>query len=295
MWLVLGKIGMSKFNIYNLGKSFAILGCVGALAFSFNALANIANNDAAAFQKSVQDKFPEVEFADFANGAYAFDEAAREQWLEMEEFAPYEIALEEGEELFDTPFANGQSYADCFENGGIGVRQNFPYYDTEQQQVVTLELAINQCREKNSEKKLKYKKGDIAKISAYMAYTSRGKTFKQEVPDESGALAAYENGKEFYYSRRGQLNFSCASCHVQSSGNMLRAEMLSSSLGHVTHWPVYRSKWGDIGTLHRRIAGCNEQVRAKPLDAQGESYRNLEYFLTVMSQGLDVNGPGSRK
>ena len=219
MWLVLGKIEMSKFNINNLGKSFAILGCVGALAFSFNALANNANNDAKAFQKSVQDKFPDVEFADFANGAYAFDEAAREQWLEMEEFAPYEIALEEGEELFDTPFANGQSYADCFDNGGIGVRQNFPYYDTEQQQVVTLELAINQCREKNSEKKLKYKKGDIAKISAYMAYTSRGKTFKQDVPNEAGALAAYENGKQFYYSRRGQLNFSCASCHVQSSGN----------------------------------------------------------------------------
>jgi sulfur-oxidizing protein SoxA len=58
---------------------------------------------------------------------------------------------------------------------------------------------------------------------------------------------------------------------------------------------VYRSKWGTVGTLHRRFSGCNKQVRAKPFKAQGEEYRNLEYFLTAMSNGLNLNGPGSRK
>ncbi|MBT8140999.1 MAG: sulfur oxidation c-type cytochrome SoxA [Gammaproteobacteria bacterium] len=286
---------MSVFNKSLIQKSIGIGVLAGALVFTASVIAGVADQDIKAFQSSIQKKFPAVEFAEFANGAYAFDMDAREQWLEMEEFAPYEIALEEGEELFNTPFANGKSYADCFENGGIGVRQNYPYYDQEQNQVVTLELAINQCREKNGEALLGYKKGDIASISAYMAYTSRGNTFTQNVPDDPGAVAAYEKGKEYFYSRRGQLNFSCASCHIQSSGNMLRAELLSSALGHVTHWPVYRSKWGDMGTLHRRIAGCNEQVRAKPLAGQSETYRNLEYFMTVMSQGLNVNGPGSRK
>jgi len=40
---------------------------------------------------------------------------------------------------------------------------------------------------------------------------------------------------------------------------------------------------------------CNEQVGAEGLDYQSETYRNLEYFLTYMSQGLPLNGPASRK
>jgi sulfur-oxidizing protein SoxA len=40
---------------------------------------------------------------------------------------------------------------------------------------------------------------------------------------------------------------------------------------------------------------CNSQVRATPLDPQSESYRNLEYFLTYMANGLELNGPASRK
>jgi len=54
-----------------------------------------------------QKKFPNVELAEFANGIYAFDENAREQWIEIEDFPPYEIAIEEGEAFFDPPFANG--------------------------------------------------------------------------------------------------------------------------------------------------------------------------------------------
>jgi len=109
------------------------------------------------------------------------------------------------------------------------------------------------------------------------------------------AMAAYEQGKQYYYTKRGQLNFSCADCHVKNAGMMIRADMLSPALGHPTHFPVYRSKWGDMGTLHRRFDGCNKQVRAEPLPAQGEDYRNLEYFLTYMSNGMETNGPGARK
>jgi sulfur-oxidizing protein SoxA len=50
-----------------------------------------------------------------------------------------------------------------------------------------------------------------------------------------------------------------------------------------------------MGTLHRRFAGCFKQVRAKPYKAQGEEYRDLEYFLAYMNNGLPLNGPASRK
>lgn len=241
-------------------------------------------------------RFPNVPMQEFANGLYAFDEVAREQWLEMEEFPPYEIALEDGEEFFNTPFANGKSYADCFENGGIGIRQNYPHFDPESGEVITLELAINQCREANGEEKLPYLVGELAAISAYMSYTSRGNTIAVEIPEDSpAALAAYESGKQFYYTRRGQLNFACASCHLQSAGLSLRADRLSTTLGQVTHWPVYRAKWGEIGTLHNRFAECNEQVGARAFEPQSIEFRNLEYFLSYMSNGLQLNGPASRR
>ena len=252
-------------------------------------------DDRLAFIDYHKKRFPDVAVEDYVNGVYAIDKAAHEQWQQIEEFAPYELALGEGEELFNTPFTNGKTYADCFPNGGVGIRQDYPYFDTKTGQVKTLELEINECREKNGEKPYGYKKGKIASLSAYMAYTSRGNKLNIVIPDDPRALEAYEKGKEYYYSKRGQLNFSCADCHIKSSSMMIRADKLSPALGHPTHFPVYRSKWDDMGTLHRRFGGCNKQVRATPLPAQSEEYRNLEYFLTYMSTGMVVNGPGSRK
>jgi len=251
--------------------------------------------DRIAFQNYYLTKFPDVEKDDFVNGVYAVDKVARDQWEVLEEFPPYELALDQGETVFNTPFANGKTYADCFDNGGIAIKQNYPYFDTERGEVVTLELAINECREANGEKPFKYKRGDIAALGAYMAYTSRGQKINVVIPDDPRALAAYEMGKKFYYTKRGQLNFSCSDCHVGGSGGAIRTETLSPALGHVSHWPVYRLKWGAVGTLHRRFGGCNGQVRAKPFPAQSEEYRNLEYFLTYMSNGLTYNGPGVRR
>lgn len=161
--------------------------------------------------------------------------------------------------------------------------------------MVTLELAINDCRKANGEIPLKWKKGPIAKISAYMAYTSRGNVFDIQIPDDPRALAAYERGKKHFYQKRGQLNMACADCHKFYSGNMVRADLLSPALGHLTHFPVYRSKRRGLGATHRRYGGCNKQVRAKPFKAQSAEYRALEYFHTYMSNGLAVNGPGARK
>lgn len=251
--------------------------------------------DQKAFRDFYQQRFPDLSLADFANGAYAIDKDAYDQWQDIEEFAPYEFALDDGKALFETPFKNGKGYASCFEKGGIGISQNFPYFDTEAGKVVTLELAINNCREKNGEAALAWLEGPIASISAYMVSTSRGNPVNTVVPDDANALAAYESGKQYYYSRRGQLNFSCQGCHVQNAGMMIRADRLGPTLGQTTHWPAHRGAWEALGTLHRRFQECNKQVRAVPLEGQSEEYRNLEYFLSYMDSGLPVNGPAYRK
>jgi len=272
---------------------------VKAVAFGLlSATISVANAgpdaDKAAYQKYFQDKFPDTEFQDFANGVYSIDPASRAQWEEIEEFPPYEIAIEEGERLYNAPFKNGKTYADCLPNGGMEIAHTYPKYDEKQGKVVTLALLVNQCREANGEKALKYKKGKLAAILSYLNYSSRGKAIAIEV-NGSAAESAYNKGKQFYYARRGQLNMACAHCHIDNSGKRIRADILSPGLGHVSAFPVYRSKWGSMGTLHRRFAGCNKQVRAKPFKAQSEEYRNLEYFLSYMSNGIEANGPGARK
>lgn len=240
-------------------------------------------------------RFPKVAFEEYANGVYAIDPIGRESWEAIEEFPPYEIFIDDGEQMWNQPFANGKTYKDCFPDGP-GVADQYPHWDAKRGMVVTLALAVNECRQANGEKPLKYKKGKINAILSYMAFNSRGEKTNVVVPEnDPGAMQAYEDGKKFYFSHRGQLNFACATCHMQNAGNSIRTEVLSPALGHTTHWPVYRSKWGDMGTLHRRFTGCNKQVRAKPFKAQGEEYRNLEYFLTSLSNDLPLNGPGARK
>ena len=275
-------------------KLLLITAAVGVLSAPLVSQAS-PEDDLKAFRGYFLERFPNVPLEDFANGVYAVNPAQREQWEAIEEFPPYEIAIEEGEELFNTPFKNGKTYASCFRNGGIGVKSDYPYYDTEKGRVETLESAINECRVTNGEKPLGWNKGKIASISAYMAYSTRGQTIDVKIPHDQRAMDAYESGKHFFYARRGQLNMACAHCHVDNAGNKIRANTLSPALGQPSHFPVYRSSWGELGTLHRRFGGCNKQVRALPFKPQSEEYRDLEYFLTYMSNGIPWNGPGARE
>ncbi len=260
------------------------------------------DQDLKAFRKHFTDKFPKIPFSDFVNGVYAVDKASREQWEAFEEFPSYEPYIDKGKVLFDKKFANGKGFADCFPNYKKGIRQNYPYFDTAKDEIVTLEGSINKCLTDNGEEPYKLKKGKITYVGAYIAYLSRGKKFDIKVPNDLGAIKAYNRGKEHFYAKRGQLNMSCADCHYHYAGNHIRADVLSPALGHPTGFPVFRNKWsaksasGDgMGTLHRRYGGCNKQVRAKPFKAQSDEYKALEYFETYMSNGLEVNGPSQRK
>jgi sulfur-oxidizing protein SoxA len=270
-----------------------LLTCLAA-ALSMPALAG-PEEDRAAFRAYFTQRFPDVPLDEYANGIYALDAKAREQWLDIEQFPPYEFAVEMGEALFNQVFENGRGYADCFEDSGIGVRQRYPRFDPVRGEVVTLELALNRCRTSNGEPPYAWDSDELVALSAYMAWTSRGNQIEVEIPDDPRALAAYEAGKRFYYSKRGQLNFACSDCHVTSAGSFVRADHLSAGLGHPSHFPVYRSKLGKVISLHSRFYGCVRDVRARPFEEQSEEYRNLEYFLTYMSNGLAVNGPGARK
>jgi len=250
--------------------------------------------DARAFRDYFTRKFPQVKLEDFVNGPYSMNADMHRQWEEKEQFPPYEFALEAGKEMFSRPFKNGKTYADCFANGGIGVRQSYPTFDPAEGKVITLELALNRCRQANGEAPYSYVKDEMASLTAYMAFTSRGKPMDIKIPDDPRALEAYQDGKRYFYTRRGQLNFSCATCHVQSPGERIRAEVLAPALGILNAMPIYRSEWSGMGTTSRRFTSCNSQIRGVPLEPQSDEYRNLEYYLSYVSNGLPISGPGAR-
>jgi len=277
-------------------KAAAVPGAiVAALLVQQIALAG-PEEDRLALVAHFQSRFPDIPFAEFANGIYAIDSDARSQWLEIEEFPPYEFAVERGKELWQKALPDGTMLVDCFAAQLPDIRGQFPNFDVASGEVITLELAINDCRIENNQPPLEYDSSEMMDLTAYLAFEARGTKVDVRVPDDQpGALAAYESGKRFYYSKRGQLNFACADCHVTSAGQWVRADRLSASIGHTTHFPVYRSKLGGMISLQKRFAGCIRDVRAKPFELQSTQYRNLEYFLSYMSNGLEWNGPGARK
>ena len=101
------------------------------------------------FVSYFKDRFPNTPYEDYKNGVYSIDASAREQWEAMEEFPPYELNVDRGEELFNQPFKNGNTYGSCFENSGIGIRQNYPYFDVDKNKVIRREGAHEDCRGKN--------------------------------------------------------------------------------------------------------------------------------------------------
>jgi sulfur-oxidizing protein SoxA len=258
-------------------------------------------DDLKEFQSYFKKKFPTVPLEAYNDGVNSLPQYADRvgNWELIMEFPPYEEDIEAGEELWNTPFKNGKTYASCFKNGGKGLAVAYPYYDKESKKMRTIEGDINQCRVDNGEEPIKnLKHGEMAQLVIAFKRLSQGMPMAVKL-DSPEAVEMYEKGKHFYWARRGQLNMSCATCHVQNAGNKIRGDVLSPALGHGTGFPVYRTKWSlagkPLGTIHRRYGGCNKQVRAKPLKPQSDSYVALELYQAYMNTGVPIKAPSQRQ
>lgn len=270
----------------------ALIG-LGVVLGSVDALAT-PEQDRQAFIKLYTQKYPNIKVDDYVYGALAFDDDSRAQYNSIMEFPPYESVIEQGRKMWETPFKNGKRYADCFPNGGKQIAGNYPQFDETKGKVVTLQDALNACRVANGEEP--YKVEDMktmGTLTSYMRTLSDGMLMNVKVEGPK-ALAAYEDGKRTFFSRKGQLNFACASCHVQNAGTRLRSELISPAVGHAVHWPVFRG--GEtLVTLQQRYEGCFKQVRAVPPPQGGEVMNNLEYFHSSLSNGLPMKASVFRK
>ncbi len=249
--------------------------------------------DRKALNDYYQQRLPQIKPGDYIYGALALNPDAKDQYDSIMIFPPFVNDVDDGRKIWEKPFANGKLFAGCFPGGGKNVAGDYPYFDNAAGRVATFENAINACLKANNEAEFKYGSREMGLLTSYAKSLSDGMKVNVKV-EGPGALAAYEKGKQYYYARRGQLNFSCATCHIDYAGAFIRSEQLSPMIGHAAHWPEFRAGT-ELFTLQTRFRQCNSQVRAVPLEFNSEEYNNLEYFLTYMSNGLPMQTPVFRK
>lgn len=209
---------------------------------------------------------------------------------------PAFIWLEQGEELWTVAEGTeNKSCASCHNDADEsmkGVGASYPKFNKESGKLINLEQQINRCRtESMGADAWKWESDELLGMTIYVRHQSRGMPVNVSIDGEAAPF--FEAGKEFYYERRGQLDMSCASCHVDYYGQYIRADLLSQ--GQSNGFPTYRLKWQKVGSLHRRFRGCNKQVRSEPFKAGSDEYVNLELFLAYKGNGLPVETPAVRQ
>ena len=221
------------------------------------------------------DETQALEMDDFDNPAMIFVEFGQEQWDKVEGTA-------------------GKSCASCHgsaEESMKGVRAVYPKWNETAGELRTLAMQINDCRvNRMGAEPYKYTGGEMANMEALISVQSRG--MPVNVAIDGPVKDAWEWGKKLYYTRTGQLELSCANCHEQNFGRMIRADHLSQ--GQINGFPTYRLKNAKLNTVHARFKGCVRDTRAETYKPGSPEFVALELYVASRGNGLSVEAPAVR-
>jgi len=221
------------------------------------------------------DETQELQMDDFDNPGMIFVDQGMDDWSKVE-------GTEE------------KSCASCHgdvEESMAGIRAEYPRWNENAGEVRTMAEMINECRtDRMGAEKLGYTSAKMARMEALISVQSRG--MPVNVAIDGPAAATWEWGKELYYTRTGQLELSCASCHEENHGNRIRSDHLSQ--GQINGFPVYRLKNAKLTTPHGRFKGCVRDTRAETYNPGSDEFVALELYLASRGNGLSVEGVSVR-
>ena len=207
---------------------------------------------------------------------------------------PGMIFVEQGMDTWETADGTeGKSCASCHNDldSMAGVKATYPKWNEAAGKVMTLQMQVNDCRtERMGAEAWKYDSGKAINMEAALASVSRG--MPVNVAIDGPAQSTWEQGKELYYTRTGQLELSCANCHEDSYGMMIRADHLSQ--GQINGFPVYRLKNTKLNGVHSRFKGCVRDTRAETYAPGSDEFVALELYVASRGNGLSVEGPSIR-
>ena len=209
---------------------------------------------------------------------------------------PAMLGVDAGAEMWNKVEGTaGKSCASCHGDAAEsmkGVGASYPKWDADSGKPINVELRINKCRTENmGAEALEFDKGGQKELTTYIKNQSLGMPVSVDL-SQGEMQKWWDQGKETYYTRFGQLNLSCASCHEQNEGKFIRADHLSQ--GQVNGFPTYRLKDAGLVSLHNRFRGCIRDTRATQPKAFSDELMALEVYVTWRGTGLSVETPAVR-
>ena len=217
------------------------------------------------------------------------------QALQIDDFDnPAMIFVDQGLDLFNAvDGTEGKSCASCHTNGPeefAGLHATMP--KVVDGKIVVMEDLINTHRQEvMGAEPWKWSGADMQAMVALIGLQSRG--MPMDVAIDGEAAPFWEQGKEMYYTRYGELELSCAKCHEDNYGRMIRADHLSQ--GQINGFPTYRLKQAKLISRHNRFRGCIRDTRAETFDEGSEEFKALELYVASRANGLSIETPAVRQ
>ena len=216
------------------------------------------------------------------------------QAMQLDDFDnPAMIFVDIARDLFETvDGTEGKSCASCHESVEqfAGLTATMP--KVIDGKLTTMEDLINGHRAQvMGAEPWKWSGTEMQAMVALIGLQSRGMPMNVAIDGE--AAPYWEQGKEMYYTRYGQLELSCANCHEQSWGLMIRADHLSQ--GQINGFPTYRLKQAQLISRHNRFRGCIRDTRGHTFAEGSDEFRALELYVASRGNGLSVETPAVRQ
>ena len=235
-----------------------------------------------------------MEYVDEIRSGWTF-RTSETQALQMDDFDnPGMIFVDQGMDTWNTVEGSAdKSCASCHEGPESlkGLRAELPKWNEDAGKVYTMEMYINDCRtERMGADAYGWNDKDMVNLTALISVQSRG--MPVNVAIDGPAQSTWEQGKEMYYTRYGQLELSCANCHEDNYDNYIRADHLSQ--GQINGFPTYRLKNAKLNSTHARFKGCVRDTRAETFKPGSDEFVALELYVASRGNGLSVEAPAVR-
>jgi sulfur-oxidizing protein SoxA len=163
----------------------------------------------------LQDHLPTI----YSGWVFRSDET---QEMQSDDFInPAMIYVDQAMEDFNTVMGSeGNSCASCHTPEDFEmVRATYPRWDEDTSAVQTVEMQVIECQtdRMGMEEPFGYNSQEMRNMTALIASVGRGQVVNVAI--DGPAQSTWEQGKEIYYTRFGQLELSCANCHETTTAS----------------------------------------------------------------------------
>jgi L-cysteine S-thiosulfotransferase len=191
----------------------------------------------------------------------------------------------------------------------VGAYARLPRYFQDTKRVEDMESRLLGCMTElqgfDRDTLLASRFGDGARrsdLEALMAYlVSQSRNAKIVLPlTHAREKEAYDVGRAIFFYRAGTHDFSCSTCHSESS-KRIRLQNLPNltepqdAQAAYTTWPSYRVSQGELRTMEWRLADCFRQQRLPELQYGSPAAIALTMFLAKNAEGGVMHAPAIKR